>query len=240
MCQHGPPQGSFKSQDYPTRASAEPRPVRAGLIRSVHERRLDEFVGGQFSEYNLASLLFEARTDDPKYVSIQSWTPKAGSKPTFEEAKRQTYVKGQKGMKFGPSWTNHWLKLKLNVPKDWVKKEWVQLEFDPSCEAMIFSEDGLPLQGITGAYQKRRVDFPLKEEYRHGITFYIEVTANGMFGIDADSSGDPDPNRYFTLESCDIVVKRAEAWKLMWDFEFLKGCVNNLGNDTELQNRAFG
>src|SRR5690349_20386153 len=98
MCQHGRPQGSSKSQDYPSHANAEPRPVRSGLIRSVHERRLDEFVRGQFGDYNLASVLFKARTDDPKYVSIQSWTPKAGSKPTFEEAKRQTYVKGAKGM----------------------------------------------------------------------------------------------------------------------------------------------
>ncbi|CBQ67971.1 probable AMS1-alpha-mannosidase [Sporisorium reilianum SRZ2] len=239
MCQHGRPQATSKSADYPTHASAEPRPVRAGLIRSVHERRLEEFVGGQFGDYNLASMLFEARTDDPKYVSIQSWTPKAGSKPTFDEAKRQTYLKADKSIKFGPSWTNHWLKLKLTVPKDWVKKEWLQLEFDPGCEALIYSEDGLPLQGITGGGDKRRVDFPLKPEYRNGITFYIEVTANGMFGMPADGTGDPDPNRYFDLASCDIVVKRPEAWKLMWDFEHLQGCVQNLPRDTELQNRAL-
>ncbi|SPO21157.1 probable AMS1 - alpha-mannosidase [Ustilago trichophora] len=239
MCQHGRPQATSKSHNYPTHASTEPRPVRAGLIRSVHERRLEEFVGGQFGDYNLASVLFEARTDDPKYISIQSWTPKAGSKPNFDEAKRQTYVKADKSIKFGPSWTNHWLKIKINVPKDWVKKEWVQLEFDPGCEALIYSEDGLPLQGITGGYDKRRVDFPLKPEYRNGITFYAEVTANGMFGMPADGTGDPDPNRYFDLASCDIVVKRPEAWKLMWDFELLEGCVKNLGRDTELQNRAL-
>ncbi|KAJ1028012.1 hypothetical protein NDA13_003463 [Ustilago tritici] len=234
MCQHGGTQG------YPTHASAEPRPVRSGLIHSVHERRLEEFVGGQFGDYNLASVLFEGRTDDDKHVSIQSWTPKAGTKPTFDEAKRQTYTKAKKGIKFGPSWTNHWLKLKLNVPKEWVKKEWVQLEFDPGCEAMIYNEDGLPLQGITGGYEdNRRVDFPLKPEYRNGVLFYIEVTANGMFGLPADGTGDPDPNRYFELESCDIVVKRVEAWRLLWDFELLEGCVKNLGRDTELQNRAL-
>ncbi|KAJ1035181.1 hypothetical protein NDA18_000777 [Ustilago nuda] len=234
MCQHGEPQG------YPTHASAESRPVRSGLIRSVHERRLGEFVGGQFGDYNLASVLFEGRIHDDKHVSIQSWTPKAGTKPTFDEAKRQTYTKAKKGIKFGPSWTNHWLKLKLNVPKEWVKKEWVQLEFDPGCEAVIYNEDGLPLQGITGGYEdKRRVDFPLKPEYRNGVLFYIEVTANGMFGLPADGTGDPDPNRYFELESCDIVVKRVEAWKLLWDFELLQGYVKILGRDTELQNRAL-
>lgn len=240
MCQHDAPRGSSKTHDYPTYASEESRPVRSGLIRSVHERRLDEFVGGQFGDYNLASVLFEARTDEEKYVSIQSWTPKPGSKPSFDEAKRQSYVKAKKGIKFGPSWTNHWLKLKLNVPKDWVHKEWLQLEFDPGCEAMIFTEAGMPLQGITGGFEdNRRVDFPLKQEYRNGVTFYIEITANGMFGLPSDGTGDPDPNRYFELQSCDIVVKRAEAWKLLWDFDLLKGCVKNLSKDTELQNRAL-
>ncbi|KAI3487963.1 hypothetical protein L1887_48046 [Cichorium endivia] len=213
MCQHDAPRGSSKTHDYPTHASEESRPVRSGLIRSVHERRLDEFVGGQFGDYNLASVLFEARTDEEKQ---------------------------RRASNSGPSWTNHWLKLKLNVPKDWVHKEWLQLEFDPGCEAMIFTEAGMPLQGITGGFEdNRRVDFPLKQEYRNGVTFYIEITANGMFGLPSDGSGDPDPNRYFELQSCDIVVKRAEAWKLLWDFDLLKGCVKNLSKDTELQNRAL-
>ena len=34
-----------------------------------------------------------------------------------------------------------------------------QVEFDPGCEAMVFSIDGTPLQGITGGYGgDRRVD----------------------------------------------------------------------------------
>lgn len=44
--------------------------------------------------------------------------------------------------------TNHWLKVHLKLPSDWDKKyERIQLEFDPSCEAMIFETDGTPLQG---------------------------------------------------------------------------------------------
>lgn len=42
------------------------------------------------------------------------------------------------------------------------------------CQAMVFNEEGLPLQGITGGGDARRVDFPLKKEMRAGVTLYIE------------------------------------------------------------------
>ncbi|KAN0061958.1 Glycoside hydrolase, 38 vacuolar alpha mannosidase [Thecaphora frezii] len=225
---------------YPIQASEEPRSVRIPLLRSVTERRLGEFVGGQYGDYNLGSLLFEHRTDDAEYVRIERWSPPAGTKPTFDEAKMQHYQPAKKGDTFGPSWTNHWLKLHLTVPNEWRQKDWVQLEFDPGCEAMIFTEDGQPLQGITGGYDdNRRVDFPLKLEARSGVLLYVEVTANGMFGLPSDSSGDPDPNRFFELASCDIVVKRAEAWKLMWDFDTLRQSVQEMPKDSILQNKAL-
>lgn len=41
-------------------------------------------------------------------------------------------------------------------------------------KAMIFDEGGMPLQGITGGGDGRRVDFPLKPEMRNGVTFFIE------------------------------------------------------------------
>jgi alpha-mannosidase len=43
-----------------------------------------------------------------------------------------------------------------------------------SHQAMIFNEDGLSLQGITGGSDARRVDFPLKKEMRSGVTLYAE------------------------------------------------------------------
>jgi hypothetical protein len=36
---------------------------------------------------------------------------------------------------------------------------------------MIFSDKGLPLQGMTGG---ERNDFPLKKEMREGVTLFIE------------------------------------------------------------------
>lgn len=104
---------------------------------------------------------------------------------------------------------------------------------------MIFNTDGRPLQGITGGFgNERRVEFILKDPTR-SQTYYIEVSANGLFGVgDSDQEG-PDPNRYFTLHSADIVVPRMEAWHLLWDFRTLKDLARLLPAESRLANRAM-
>lgn len=89
---------------YPVLSSQTARPVRAPHIRSILERRLGEFIGGQYGKYNLSSFLFEGNTDEKPYVSLEKWSPEPGEKPTFEEAKRQKYTEAKKGDRFGPSW----------------------------------------------------------------------------------------------------------------------------------------
>lgn len=161
------------STPYPVLASDEPKPVRHLSIRSQEERRLNDFVGGQYADYNLTSVLFENRTDSHDVISLEKWSPKIGEKPPFAVAKKQKYIPAAKGDAFGPSWTNHWLRIKITVPKEWQDKKWVELEFDPGCEALIFSEDGKALQGITGGFDdNRRVDFPLKGDARTKTTTY--------------------------------------------------------------------
>jgi len=74
------------------------------------------------------------------------------------------------GYKFGPSWTNHWIKAVITIPEelrnvdqqvictsrstsntvDKLDNEADDLvEFDPSCEALIFSSDGVPQHGMS-------------------------------------------------------------------------------------------
>ncbi len=78
--------------------------------------------------------------------------------------------------------------------------------FDPSCEAMIFDESGValegesfsqptcgphrqPFSGITGAFDyNRRVEYiiPKREVEMGTCVRYLEISANGVFGIDGD------------------------------------------------------
>lgn len=81
---------------------------------------------------------------------------------------------------------------------------------------MFFDTEGLPLQGITGGYGgDRRVELIIPSEHRSfPRKYYIEVTANGMFGVGQGTG--LDMNRYFALDSADVVVPRMEAWHLLW------------------------
>ena len=96
-------------------------------------------VGGHFSDVNLSSALFIHSLDDPDHVKLELWSAPGLSKPSFEEAMKQTFKPTQKGVSLGPSWTNHWWKVSLKIPDYWSQYERVQFEFDPGCEAMIFS-----------------------------------------------------------------------------------------------------
>lgn len=57
-----------------------------------------------------------------------------------------------------------------------------------------------------------------------------------MFGQNGENP--PDPNRYYKLETADLVVPNMDAWHLMWDYEALHQLTHELPNDSVLHNRA--
>lgn len=89
---------------YPLLSTEARHAVRRPSIRGVEERRLGEFIGGQYSNWNLSSVLFEGKTDHKDVIRLERWDPPAGTKPSFDEAKKQDYRKAEKGQTFGPSW----------------------------------------------------------------------------------------------------------------------------------------
>ncbi|KAI6046633.1 glycoside hydrolase family 38 protein [Pisolithus marmoratus] len=216
----------------------------AKWIKNLTQSRLSNFLGGHFADVNLSSKLFVHRRDGPGVVDLQVWSAPGLTKPLFAEAMRQKFKPAKKGESFGPSWTNHWWKVKMTIPPSWEEYERVQLEFDPGCEAMIFSTDGVPLQGITGAYGgERRVEhiIPREAVLRGTYEVVIESSCNGMFGVpwNGDAIAPPDMNRYFRLDSADLVVPNQEAWRLMWDFNALRELVDTLPGNSPLQNQAL-
>ncbi|WOO79172.1 Alpha-mannosidase [Vanrija pseudolonga] len=201
--------------------------------------RLDQFVGGHFAEVNLSALHFHARLDDEKHVKLEVWSAPGLTKPTFEEAKRAQYKPAKKGESFGPSWTNHWFKVTIHIPKEFEKYERVQFEFDCSGEAMVWDTKGNPYHGLTGGFGvDRRVEFIIPEEHRKaGVGhYYVEASCNGMFGQNGENP--PDPNRYYRLNSADLVVPNQDAWRLMYDHDALRQVFQQLPGDSSLGNRA--
>lgn len=213
-------------------------------IKNLTKDRLSTFHGGHYSDVNLSSILFLHRLDTPEYVKLKVWSAPGNTKPTFEEAMQHKFRSAKKGDSFGPSWTNHWWKVTVVIPGYWQQYDRVQFEFDPGCEAMIYSTEGTPLQGITGGYGgDRRVEYiiPLEEREKGVHEFVIESSCNGMFGVpwNGDTIAPPDMNRYFTLDSADLVVPNQDAWGLLWDFQTLRELIDTLPGNTPLQNKAL-
>ncbi|KIM65521.1 glycoside hydrolase family 38 protein [Scleroderma citrinum Foug A] len=210
----------------------------AKWIKNLTQSRLSNFLGGHFQDYNLSSKLFIHRLDGPGSVDLQVWSAPGLTKPLFREAMQQTFKPAKKGDSLGPSW------VKMTIPASWKQYERVQLEFDPGCEAMIFSTDGVPLQGITGGFGgDRRVEHILPREavLRGTYEVVVESSCNGMFGVPlrGDIIAPPDMNRYFQLASADLVVPDQDAWHLMWDFNALREIVETLPGNSILQNKAL-
>lgn len=211
-----------------------------GLIRD----RTRQFTGGRYASLNLSAVMFTHRLDDKDHVELKVWSAPGRSKPTFNEAMGQKFKPAHKGDSFGPSWTNHWWQVTIHIPTSWTKYERVQFEFDPGCEAMVYDLTGTPLQGITGGYGgDRRVDHIIpRDAVKAGVyRIVIESSCNGMFGVgqNGDQIGPPDPNRYFNLDSADLVVPNEEAWRLFWDYTTLGQIADTLGGSLPTQNLAL-
>lgn len=59
---------------------------------------------------------------------------------------------------------------------------------------------------------------------------------NGMFGnAVGDSIQPPDPHRYFTLKTAEIVIPYMPAWHLFWDYWVITDCARELGGWEEHQ-----
>jgi alpha-mannosidase len=118
----------------------------------------------------------------------------------------------------------------------------LQHRWNPSARYLLFPSVSHPfphpnLLGITGGYGgDRRVEYIIPQQARdQGFhEFVIESSCNGMFGVPftGDTIDPPDMNRYFSLDSADLVVPNMEAWGLLWDFQTLRQLVDTLPGNT--------
>lgn len=136
------------------------------------------------------------RESDEKYIQLACWSAPEQDRPTFKHAVKQEYKKIKKGHRFGPSWTTHWVRVTMTVPERFSDYEHVEFRWDSHNEGLIWSEDGEPLQGLTGGGERTEYFFPRDWLDGKEHVFYVEVACNGMFGNAAsDIIQPPDPNR---------------------------------------------
>ncbi|KAI4640986.1 uncharacterized protein J4E78_010462 [Alternaria triticimaculans] len=205
------------AKDYPQLAAG---PV-GKQIHSIYQSRLRQFLdAGQYREQSLIGKLTEAVASGTDWVKLSVYSPPNLSRPLFKEATSHAFHPTKVGESFGPSWSTHWFKVQLTVPKHMLDKEHLEFVWDANNEGLIWTEDGHTVHGLTGGGE--RTQWILPKEFRDGKehTFYIEMACNGMFGNapGGDSIQPPDPDRYYTLHTAEVQAVNLEARGLYFDF----------------------
>ncbi|WWC88253.1 uncharacterized protein L201_003160 [Kwoniella dendrophila CBS 6074] len=217
--------------------------VEHNLLPGISLKRLDLFLeDGPYNEYNLASVLDRVRLYDDQIVKLKIWSAPDIETVSFQEAKEKLQGNDtrilKKGDLIGGSWSQHWVKVEINIPSNFRdSEEPVVFEFDPSCEALICDLNGNPLHGLTGgpnstitAYpgyvEDRRIEHIIPRQYVKAGKYecYIEIACNGIFGIGINGyrHHEPDMNMKYHLELADLVLVRSEVHALKVDFQILK------------------
>ncbi|CAL5866146.1 uncharacterized protein PFLUO_LOCUS353 [Penicillium psychrofluorescens] len=196
------------------------RPV-GRRITKLYTDRLGQFTDtGAYSGQNLVSKYFEAVNSDEDHVKLSVYSVPKLQRPTFKDATSQEFKPTHIGASFGPSWSTHWIRIRLTVPEDMRQKKHLEFHWDANNEGMVWTEDGHPLQGLTGGGE--RIEWIIPDAWRDGKqhTFYIEMACNGMFGNapGGDNYQPPSPDRYYTLSKAQITAVNLEARALYYDF----------------------
>jgi alpha-mannosidase len=152
--------------------------------RELYRNRTEQFIKRLSKE-----ILVESSHLKADYALTKEAVP-------FDEREKLEYSPIIEGAHWGSTWESAWFKIRGTVPKQWKGKRVVaQLDFNG--EALIFNEEGLPLQGLTnGSIFERgytRDIFPLydKAEGNEEINLWIDAAAFSRFGVNRDQ----DPAR---------------------------------------------
>ncbi|EYE99227.1 alpha-mannosidase [Aspergillus ruber CBS 135680] len=204
-------------------------------IKGIYTDRLQQFTAtGQYEGQNLVSKFFEAITTDTDHINLSVYSVPNLARPTFADATSHPFTPTQTGASFGPSWSTHWFRIRLTVPRDMRDKEHLEFHWDANNEGLVWSEDGRPLQGLTGGGE--RIEWVIPDAWRDGKehVFYIEMACNGMFGNapGGDSIQPPSEDRYYKLETARIVAVNLEARGLNYDFWIIGDAAREFPSDS--------
>ncbi|KAG9246838.1 glycoside hydrolase family 38 protein [Calycina marina] len=211
-------------------------------IPNIYKDRIAAFYGGgQYETKNLRAMMKEGVASGSPHVKLSVWGAPNLSRPTFKEATSHNFKETSVGQSFGPSWSTHWFRVQLTVPKELADKELLELHWDANNEGMVWTKDGNPLQGLTGGGE--RIEWILPKSFRDGKEhiIYIEMACNGMFGNapGGDSIQPPDPNKYFQLAKADIVAVNVVARHLYIDMWIIGDAAREFPTDSWEQHKAL-
>ena len=220
--------------------------ARANMNPRIYSRTLSSLIRAARSPIpsviNFPSrMMNEGVASGHPHVKLSVWHADDLTRPTFAVAAKQSFEETSVGRSFGPAWSTHWFKIELKIPGELLEKKHLEFHWDANNEGMIWTEDGNPLQGLTGGGD--RTEWILPKSFRDGKahTFYVEMACNGMFGCapGGDSIQPPDPDKTFRLTKADIVAVDLEARGLFIDFWIIGDVARELPDDSPAKHKAL-
>ncbi|KAG1458244.1 hypothetical protein G6F46_000079 [Rhizopus delemar] len=209
---------------------------------NITHSRLNNFLAdaGQFYGMGIHNRLWTLRHSGAPHVQLKVYSVPELERITFKEAVAQTFKHFEPSQKLGPSWSTHWFEVLITIPEALDGHE-ATLQWDMGCEGLIWSEDGTPLQGLTGGSDQARHEYIVTNKAKSGEKYklYIEIACNGMFGVGATDSMVADPNRYFTLSRADLVVANKHVQSLYHDLIVLRGIAYDTDPDSIRARKAL-
>jgi alpha-mannosidase len=186
-------------------------------------------------------MMTEGVASGSPHVELSVWDAPDLSRPTFKEATSHKFRPTSVGETFGPSWSTHWFKIQLTVPSELRKKELLEFRWDANNEGLVWTEDGNPLQGLTGGGERTEWILPAKFRDGQSHIIYIEMACNSMFGNPqgGDTIQPPDPNRYFQLGQAEIVAVNVEARQLYIDMWIIGDAAREFPAESWEQHKAL-
>lgn len=164
-----------------------------------------------------------------EHITLRAESARSAEPVPFAERLGLRYSPAAEGDKWGDAWDSAWFHLTGSVPESWAGDEAV-VQLDFSGEALIFGEDGVPLQGLCGGSvfdtSFRRDLFTVANPVRGGetVSLWVEAAANHLSGVNQEY--DPPRNRPDRFGGFPATVKKIrlcrfdrESWHLALDFE---------------------
>ncbi|XP_071529830.1 alpha-mannosidase 2C1-like [Panulirus ornatus] len=137
--------------------------VKASMHKHRHTtlERLEKYISeNHFQDVNLRGKLYPfSKEIDRLYHWSMPDGQGAWEQWSFRQVITQDFRPANIGESFGPLWSTHWFRIEVTIPDSW-KGQQVWLRWNSQAEAMLWSMNGEPLQGLSpsGPHQRMKRD----------------------------------------------------------------------------------
>ena len=155
----------------------------------------------------------------------------------FGERLRLQYQRIEEGQEWGQAWESAWFHLQGRIPEKWQEQE-VVAHLDFNGEALIFSPQGDPIQGLTngsafGNVTRHTFILTTKAQGGEPVDLWVEGAANSIMGINQPSdpprgSVDRQGNYLGKVNRMRIARFHRELYSLRLDMELLNGLLDTV------------